>query len=178
LLGDRITAQKNTDSTYNLFVQKEMPRSGQQYFYFNDLNGRYLIETTENINPYWNSDYATVHFNFVPPNKQPYGNKDLYIIGEITNYALEDSAKMRFNVNTGAYETTLYLKQGYYDYVYATKDRNDPEMKFSTEITENNSWETENVYLVLVYYRELGGRYDQLLGFARLSSMFNRPGRY
>jgi Domain of unknown function (DUF5103) len=178
LLGDRVAKQENTDTSFNLFVQEEKPRIGQQYFFFNDQNGRYVNETTENINPYWNADYASVHFRFMPPGKQAYNNKELFIIGEITNYGMEDSARMRFNEKTGSYETTLYLKQGYYDYMYATRDHSDRQIKFNTELTENNSWETENVYLVLVYYRELGGRYDQLLGIAKINSQFNRPGRY
>ncbi len=45
---------------------------------------------------------------------------------------------------------------------------------FHTDLTENNSWETENNYLVLVYYRDLGGRYDQLVGISRLNSQFRR----
>ncbi len=178
LLGDRVAKQQNTDTSFNLFVQEEKPRSGQQYFFFNDLNGMYINETTENINPYWNADYASVHFQFVPPGKQAYVNKDVYVFGEITNYGLGDSARMRFSEKNGSYETTLFLKQGYYDYMYATTDRSNQRMNYSTDLTENNSWETENVYLVLVYYRELGGRYDQLLGIAKLNSQFNRPGNY
>jgi hypothetical protein len=83
-----------------------------------------------------------------------------------------DSAKLRFNPDVKAYETTLFLKQGYYDYLYATRDIKSNMGPFYTELTENNSWETENVYLFLVYYRDLGGRYDQLVGISRLNSMF------
>jgi hypothetical protein len=71
------------------------------------------------------------------------------------------------------YETDLKLKQGYYDYIYALRDpRGGP---FETDQTEGNSWETENRYVILVYYRELGGRYDQLLGINMANSVFNRP---
>jgi hypothetical protein len=174
LLGDRVSGQKNTDSSFAVFVQEEKPRQGQQYFYFNDQNGLFNIETIENINPYWNADYAQVHFQFQPVGGVPYRGKDLYLIGEITNYGKADSAKLRFNPAIKAYETTLFLKQGYYDYLYATRNSNDQSGPFSTDLTENNSWETENNYLVLVYYRELGGRYDQLIGITRLNSQFRR----
>jgi len=174
LLGDRVSSQKNTDSSFSVFVQEEKPRQGQQYFYFNDQNGMFLIEATENINPYWNADYADVHFKFLPPGGIPYPGKDLYLIGEMTNYGKSDGAKLHFNPAVKAYETTLYLKQGYYDYLYALRDPGDNRGVFSTDLTENNSWETENVYHVLVYFRELGGRYDQLVGIARLNSQFRR----
>jgi Domain of unknown function (DUF5103) len=172
LLGDRVSSQKNTDSSFTVFVQEEKPRIGQQYFFFNDQNGMFINETTENINPFWNADYASVHFQFKPPGGLPFSGKDLYLIGEMTNYGEMDSAKLRFNPAVQAYETTLFLKQGYYDYLYATRDIKADKGPFYTELTENNSWETENLYIFLVYFRDLGGRYDQLVGITRLNSMF------
>ena len=172
LLGDRVSSQKNTDSSFTVFVQEEKPRLGQQYFFFNDQNGMFINETTENINPFWNADYASVHFQFKPPGGLPFSGKDLYLIGEMTNYGEMDSAKLRFNPDVQAYETSLFLKQGYYDYLYATRDIKSDKGTFYTELTENNSWETENVYLFLVYFRELGGRYDQLVGITKINSMF------
>jgi len=46
--------------------------------------------------------------------------------------------------------------------------------KFSTSLTENDTWETENLYMVLVYFRPLGGRYDELIGIRQFNSQFNR----
>ncbi len=178
LLGDRISSQKNTDSSFNLFVKEEGPRPGNQYAFFNDLNGMFVNETTENINPYWNADYAHIHFTYLPPGGVPYKGKDLYVFGEITGYGKNEGAKMVFNAEDKVYETSLFLKQGYYDYVFALKDPADKQNVFYTDLTENNAWQTEDVYFVLLYYRELGGRYDQLLGFAKLNSQFNRPGAF
>jgi hypothetical protein len=176
LLGDRVSSQRNTDSSFSVFVQDEKPRLAQQYYYVRDLNGMFLNETTEQINPYWEADYAKVHFRFLPPGGQPYKGKDLYVFGEITGYGQAEGAKMRFDPATGAYETSLLLKQGYYDYYYATRDSRAATGAFSTDLTENNSWETENRYLVLVYYRDLGGRYDQLLSVSQVNSQFRPQG--
>jgi hypothetical protein len=137
------------------------------------MNGMFVNETTERVNPLWEADYAAVHFSFEPPGKVPFRNGDLYIFGEITGYGKTPGAKLTFNNETGKYETDLILKQGYYDYVYAL--RNGTDKKFTTDLTEGNVWETEDSYLVLVYYRELGGRYDQLLGVTRVNSLINRP---
>ncbi len=178
LLGDRVSSQKNTDSSYNLFVKEEMPRPANQYMFFNDIEGMFISETTENINPYWNADYAHVHFTFLPPNGVPYQGKDLYVFGEITGYGKNEGAKLNFNEERKTYETTLFLKQGYYDYIYTLRDKNDASGAFSSDLTEGNAWQAEDIYYVLVYYRELGGRYDQLLGFAKLNSQFNRPGAF
>ena len=175
LLGDRVRSQRNTDSSFALFVQDERPRLPNQYFYFRDLNGGFVNETVERINAYWNADYADVHFRFLPPGGQPFRGKDLYVFGEITGYGKNEGAKMTFDPPSGAYVTTIPLKQGYYDYMFATRERETG--PFSTESTESDRWETENDYLVLVYYRELGGRYDQLLGITRGSSQFREGGR-
>jgi hypothetical protein len=174
LLGDRVRSQRNTDSSFSLFVQEERPRLPNQYFYVRDLNGGFVNETVERINPYWNADYADVHFRFVPPGGQPFRGQDVYVFGEITGYGKNDGAKMTFDPQSGAYVTTIALKQGYYDYMYATRNRDQVTGAFSTESTESDRWETENDYMVLVYYRELGGRYDQLLGITRGSSQFRQ----
>ncbi|MFM7031134.1 MAG: DUF5103 domain-containing protein, partial [Bacteroidota bacterium] len=142
-----------------------------------DYNGWYAALTNENVNPFWGGDYATVHFTYAPPGNVPY-NKELYIIGQITNYGKDEGARMTWNQDQRVYQTTLRLKQGYYDYAYALEDKSGGRIKFITDETEGNIWETENEYMVLVYYRELGGRYDQLLNVTTLSSMLNRPGQF
>ncbi len=172
LLGDRVKKQQNTDSSYSVFVQEEKPRVGSSYFYFNDMNGMYVNETVEKINPLWEADFGKVRFTFIPPSGTPY-RKDLYVFGEITGYGKNEGAKMVFNPEKKQYETDITLKQGYYDYCYALLD---PKTGiFETDQTEGTTWETENNYIVLVYYRELGGRYDQLLGMSMINSQFARP---
>jgi hypothetical protein len=84
---------------------------------------------------------------------------------------------MTFNSERGAYEKTLLLKQGYYNYTYATWPINGngkgyPDMS----MTEGHHWGAENTYIVLVYYRSFGARADELIGYTSLSSMLQRPG--
>ncbi len=177
LLSDRVRRQENTNTAYELFVVPDGPRPSQRYYFYTDYNGRYFLDNTDNMNPYWNGDYATIHFTFVPPENIPYTNEELYLFGEITNYGKEDNARMQWNDEKKLYETTLYLKQGYYDYAYALLNPYDKQPKFDLAMTEGNTWETENEYLVLAYYRELGGRFDRLMGMAKLNSMLNRPGQ-
>ena len=55
--------------------------------------------------------------------------------------------------------------------MYVTIDRNDPKARPSFDETEGNLWETENEYMILVYYRELAGRADELIGFTKVSSL-------
>lgn len=174
LLGDRITRQSNTDSSFTLFVKEDQPRLLRQYFFYNDLNGLFINETTETINPYWNADYAKVHFSFRPPNSLPFSAGELVLMGEFSMYGKDPAAVLRFNVEKGVYETDLLLKQGYYDYQYAIRTIEKGKNVYSSTLTEQNAWETENGYLVLVYFRALGGRYDELVGIRQFNSQFNR----
>lgn len=177
LLGDRIRKQENTDSTFILFVKEDLPRMPRQYFYYRDLNGMFINETTEPINPMWNADYARVHFSFKPPNGQPYTNGELIIMGEFTNYGKDREAVMHFNHENGTYEGELFLKQGYYDYQYALRTYSSGKIEINSNQTEQNTWETENNYMILVYYRPLGGRYDELIGVRQINSQFNKDFR-
>ena len=177
LLSDRVRRQENTNTAYDLYVVPDLSRNTQRYIYYKDYNGIYAALTNENVNPYWNADYATVHFTYKPPGNMPYA-KDLYLIGQITHYGTDDSAKMRWNPQQSVYETTLQLKQGYYDYAYALAGGNSGLPAFITDETEGNIWETENQYTLLVYYRELGGRYDRLMNVTVINSMTNRPGQF
>lgn len=175
LLSDRVRRQQNTNTAYDLYVIPDVSRNSQRYIYYKDYDGLYAAITNENVNPYWGGDYATVHFTYVPPGNVPYPKNNLYIVGQMTNYGKDDGAKLQWNDEKKEYETTLFLKQGYYDYVYGLGEPAANNLKFLTGETEGNIWETENQYTILVYYRELGGRYDQLLSVSTLNSLQNRP---
>jgi len=174
LLGDRISKQQNTDSSFSLFVKEDQSRLPKQYFFYKDNNGLFINETIETINPLWNADYAKVHFSYRPTNSLPREAGELVVFGELTNYGKDPEATLVYNPQKGLYETDLFLKQGYYDYQYALKEMKSGSIRFNSSSTEQDAWETENVYLVLVYFRPLGGRYDELVSVRQVSSQFNR----
>lgn len=174
LQSDRVESAKYSTSNTEIFVRPDADRSQQKFNFFRDMNGLFRIEPSESINPYWQADYATVRFTFVPPGNTMMPNRDIFLFGKLNNYNLADSAKMHFNVEKGVYERTLFLKQGYYDYSYVTIERGDPKRTTSFEFTEGNYWETENEYTILVYYRGLAERYDQLIGITRVNSLTGR----
>jgi len=169
--SDRVKHAQYLKNTTEIFVQPDVDRSRTPYYFYNDYNGLYTIQSSDNINPYWQGDYANVHFSFVPPGNTAFPDKDVYLLGELTNYAYNDSTKLRFNTEKGIYETTIPLKMGIYYYAYVTLDRGASVFAPSFEFTEGNNMETENDYTILVYYRELGGRADQLVGISRLNSL-------
>ena len=94
--------------------------------------------------------------------------KSIYVYGNFNNYALEDSNKMTYDDASGAYFTELLLKQGFYSYKYVVVDKNN---NIDEGAIGGNFYQTENNYKVLVYYRELGARYDKLIGIGEASSV-------
>lgn len=172
LLSDRMQTLDNRKDSVLVSVKPETTRTGQPFIFYRDINGSYTIESYESINPFWQGDYAFTHFRFIPANKRPIEGSHVYLFGEMTNYAADTTGLMHFNPETGAYEKTLLLKQGYYNYLYATKPINGGPVNFSQ--TEGNNWTTENNYVVLVYYRPFGARADECIGFSSLNSVFHR----
>ena len=173
LQSDRVDSGHYTKKSTELFLKPDIDRGGQKYVYYRDLNGMYSAETYETINPYWQADYATVHFSFSPPGGTEYADKDIYLAGQLTDYEFSNSTKMTFNAERSMYEADLFLKQGYYNYTYIAVDKNRSSQK--TDL-EGDYWETENSYTILMYYRSFTDRSDQLIGVSKINSRNDRPG--
>jgi len=168
LQSDRVaTAKYNTNST-DIYVKPDLDRTPQRLVYYKDYNGMYYNETIENLNLLWQTDFADTHFTFTPSGNNELSGKDIYLFGELTNYGMDEKAKMVFNADKGVYETSLLLKNGYYNYDYITVDKQGGPASF--DLTEGNLWDTENSYTILVYYRGINGRVDELIGLARVNS--------
>ncbi|MEO6252987.1 MAG: DUF5103 domain-containing protein [Ferruginibacter sp.] len=173
LQSDRVERADYKKASTDIYLFPDADRSAQRYVYFRDLNGMYLMETYETINPYWQGDFATVHFNLAAPNDQPYADKEIYLAGQLTNYEFNDKTKMVFNAEKGMYECTAFLKQGYYNYTYIAVDKNNAADRRDLE---GDYWETENGYTILMYYRSFTDRADQLIGVGKINSRTDKPG--
>jgi hypothetical protein len=177
LMSERMEKLQDSDTSdrVDVYIKPDGERRQQLYVYYRDFNGIYTIENRDNNNPYWQSDYAWVHFTYIPPGNRAYEGKSVYVFGELTNYEQNDNSRMLFNEEKGVYEKELYLKQGYYNYSYVTlTDRKEEGVQPSLENTEGNYWETENSYMIMVYYRPFGARSDELIGFGKVSSALQR----
>jgi hypothetical protein len=174
LQTERVDRAEYTPGNIQIYLKPDGERTQARYLKFIDYNGFFYIESTEVSNPWWQSDYATVHFTFMPRNNQPFADRKVFVVGEMNHYNLDDSSAMTYNAEKGAYEKTLRLKQGYYSYIYVTKDPQNPASPAMTEQTEGDYWETENDYTVLIYYRSLSGRHDELIGVSSINSLNSR----
>lgn len=152
---------------YHIQLFSDIDRSIKPYIFMNDLNGRFFIDNDDRVvNSRLGADYAWVHFSLLAD--QEFETGSVYLFGALTDWQLKEEYKMTYNEREKIYATKAFLKQGYYDYVYAFKRGAGTATDFSE--LEGDSYETENRYQILVYYRPLGTRFDRLVGIGEVNS--------
>ena len=141
-------------------LKPDKPRSKTSYLSNQDLNGMYLIQNQEGTNADFDAEYA--HVKLTLPMEVPLTDGDIYVFGGFSDYNCYDDYKMTYNLEKQVYELDMLVKQGYYNYqyVYVPKKTADVDERYF----EGSFYETENNYVVYVYYRTFGSRYDQLIG--------------
>ena len=149
---------------YEHYLFTDIIRANRPYTYNPDINGNYLITAVNADNLDIEADYTVVHFSLQHPEML---DKNIHVYGSFNNYAVTEDTKMAFNLDSGFYETALVLKQGFYNYKYVIIDNNG---NLDEGAISGNFDVTENNYKVLVYYRNLGARYDRLIGVGEGSS--------
>jgi hypothetical protein len=147
---------------YNIYLQPSENREYKPYFYWKDFNGKYYIAVQEGRNPETDADYLYVYFTL--PAYQPAEGGKIYVSGALNNWKYDSNNEMTYNNQFRQYECTMLLKQGWYDYEYAFVE--DGAENGLTGPFEGNHYETENDYLILIYYRNPRERYDRLIGTA------------
>lgn len=154
----RNTARIDKDvKPFVLKVQTDHSREGLAYAQYEDLNGNFVIENLDYRDPALSGQYIFVDFT-LQATQLP--SASIYVIGNYNHYAKTDENRMRWNKATGAYETTIVLKQGWYDYTYYVDSPTLPATYF-----EGSHYQTENFYDVFVYHRSLTPMADMLVGY-------------
>lgn len=152
---------------YNNFLFANVVRKNRPYTYNPDINGNFLITAIDVEKPYIEADYAWIHFSLLM-DKLP-SNQSVHVYGNFNNYAIDETTKMAYNDNHGIYEVPVLLKQGFYNYKYVVVNKSSK--KLDEGAIGGNFWQTENDYKVIVYYRDLGGRYDRIIGVGQGNSV-------
>ena len=161
---------------YHHFVELDKPRHSSLYTYDSTQHGRFFVREYNADDSDTEADYSVVHFVL---DMLPVPGADVYIEGDFTNRRFDESSKMAYDSEAGVYHKEMLLKQGAYNYQYltlpagvqhgtkrrdATPLNNGVNAKALSAVTEGNFYQTVNEYLVTVYYRAPGERYDRLLG--------------
>ncbi|WP_346854716.1 DUF5103 domain-containing protein [uncultured Draconibacterium sp.] len=147
-------------------------RSNKKFFAYTEMNGKYAIESQDQEvqTPETECDYTFVHFTLLMD--APLLGGSVNVFGALSNWNANKSNEMTYNFETGAYELSMLLKQGYYNYQYVYVAQGSSTADHTN--IEGSFWETENDYQIFVYYRDLAGRYDRLVGYRLLNSLENK----
>lgn len=141
---------------YHVYPFEDSPR--RSYVYDEDANGAFYIRNSDNVENDRTCEYVWVHF--VKPGPQT--DDEVYVNGQWTYDRFTPRYLMTYDQEKKAYTVDVLMKQGYYSYQYLSLDAND---RTHPAEGEGSFFETENTYQALVYYRDMGGRTDRLVGF-------------
>lgn len=147
---------------YHAVLFPDEPR--RNYSFDIDQNGRYYIRYNLAQDNETEADYLFVHFTLEM--EQPLTGGNFYLQGEFTNDWFKPSSLLTYNTQDRAYECVQLLKQGAYNYLYLFVP--DGSETGQTAQAAGNFYETENEYLILIYHRPFGGRYDKLIGMQQI----------
>ena len=170
--GENVLA---TDFHRPYFHKTLMPdevRVNKRFFEYEEMNGNYVIESQDQEVEDFDTecDYTFVHFSL--PLESILLGGTVNVLGALNNWNANKTNEMTWNFDTSAYELTLLLKQGYYNYMYVYVPQGSAVADHKN--LEGSFWQTENDYQIFVYYHEMASRYDRLVGYRQLNSNADR----
>mgnify|MGYP001208174727 CR=1 FL=1 len=131
-----------------------------------DHNGKYFINNKpRNGNPNLTSDYAYVHFRFA--RKIALDNSTVFILGDINGGEINKDFKMAYKDSLEHYEAHILLKQGVYNYAYASKKIGNQFL--SWEETDGSHYQAQNTYTILLYFKGFNDEVEKLIGVKRFN---------
>lgn len=138
-------------------------RPQRSHYNMRDENGRFFVNTLEGYGRSIEADYALVHFTLDAPYR---GGGHYYLAGDAWGNRFSDKNIMLYDNALGAYTSTQLLKFGLYNYRYLWLP--DDSLRAETAVAEGDWFNTENEYIILVYHRSFGQRYDRVVGIGRV----------
>lgn len=164
--AEKILRIERLTTHFEVTVAQELDRESAPYLFEQDINGKYVIQTFDAQDQDLASDYAYVFFQL--KSSVNFSDHDVYIIGGFTDWQPMPWAKMYYDPATSSYRGKVQMKQGFYNYYYGLVPKEGGPVDYSE--FEGNWFEAENDYIILVYYRPFGERYDRLMGAEVLNS--------
>lgn len=142
---------------YHALLYVDKPRNS--HYGHNDENGRYFVNTLEGRGSLLEADYIYVHFALDLPYRD---GGSYYLMGDFTGESFSPLCRLDYDAEGGYYFTSQLLKTGVYNYMYVWLP--DGDSKGVLALAEGTFYETENEYIIYIYHRAFGDRYDRLVG--------------
>ena len=159
--GYNVQTNIRVEDENHIYLYPSQNEMNLAYTSRSDLNGASLIASELFEDDDLTSDYTYVHFELNSPELP---NKVFLECGNEWN----TPALCEYSAIKKAYQTTLYLKQGVYNYRFRIEPSNSNE---EINFAEGNHSATENNYQLLVYY------YDRNFGFYKCGGVFTQNTR-
>ncbi len=155
------------DMGSDVLLHLEKPRAYSGFQDEIDFDGRYIVQTfdfpTATGNPASGQDsesnYRADYANIIFALKMNESLDPVYVVGPFTDWRIDETYKMQYVANKG-YVLKTPLKQGVYNYLFATKDA-DGLPNYDT--LEGDSQRTVNYYTVILYYTDFTQQFDRIL---------------
>lgn len=157
---DMVASTENVDGNNYTYLYPVWAFPGD-YQYQPDVNGAFYFRRNDlgiERDADKEGDYAWVYFAL---DSQP-SDKEFYVLGLFNDYKADKSSQMFYDENSKKYIAKIYLKQGFYSYIIATKGA-DGKMNYGE--VNGNFWQTENLYQALLYYTPFGRNFDGLISY-------------
>jgi hypothetical protein len=154
------------DSFSHLVLYADDDRSYKTYSYWVDIDGERIIASYDKNQRINELDYFITHFTLLTP--YPHDDGDVYIFGALSDWKIKPEFKMTYIPERNRYEGAVKLKQGYYNFQYVFVDKQNGLIDAGR--FEGDHVETENNYLILVYFRSAFLGADELLGINIINS--------
>jgi len=150
---------------YDVHLIPEDRRTIRRYNNQEDLNGRYLVRNDLVDGDPLGADYVNVHF--LLPVESPF-YEPVYIYGGLSDFQCQERFQMTYDARAKSYTANILLKQGFIDFSFVTLPVHTPVPDITA--IEGTHFQTENDYLVLVYFTDPQRRFDRLVGMRFLNS--------
>lgn len=165
--SENIARIYQTDDYYVVDYAVCESRARKPYITYEDIHGeKYIYVANEGLETDTEADYAWLNLFLRWP--APLSNEDLYVMGAINDWNFDDRSRMNYDARLGGYLCQLLLKQGYYNFMFVTVDRDTGLV--STDLTAGNHWDTDNLYRIYFYYYNPNKGYDELIGYTTVVS--------
>ena len=165
--SENIARIYQTDDYYVIDYATCESRAKKPYITYEDIHGeKYVYIANDGRETATEADYAWLNIFLKWP--VPLKDEDVYVMGGVNDWRFDDRNLMHYDYHLRGYLCQLLLKQGYYNFMFVTADRNSGQV--TAEMTEGNHWETENIYRVYLYYFNAIKGYDELIGYTTVNS--------
>ena len=165
--SENLAQIRQTDVSYEIDIATCQSRARQAYASYEDIHGeKFIYVENEDLDNATEADYCRV--NFFYKCEAPLTHEDLYIMGALNDWCFNESNKMTYDYRLHGYTCSMMLKQGYYNFMFVTLDRQT--RKITTDLTAGNHWETNNVYKLYFYFYNALKGYDELIGYSVVNS--------